>query len=113
MKIVHNKLVRDYIPRIIRKDNKKCKTRVLEEDEYKKALFDKLSEEVAEVKNASTRLELAKELADVLEVIEAIERIYEISDIEVGIIKETKADENGKFDKKLFLEYVIEDDSCE
>lgn len=110
MKIIHNKLIRDNIPQIIEADHKTCKTRILNDTEYLEALKTKLSEEALEVKQAQDKLELTKEIADVLEVLEAISTASGITKEEILAIKEKKAIKNGKFEKKLFLEYVLKED---
>ena len=65
METVHNKLVRDKIPEIIIKDNRKPYVRVLNDEEYKKALEDKLLEECKEVINSN-----GKERIEELETVE-------------------------------------------
>lgn len=108
-KIVHNKLVRDHIPEIIEEDQKQCKTHVLNNEEYIVELKKKLGEEAREVQEAVDKIETIKEIADVLEVLDALKTVCGISDEEVQVIKEKKAMKNGKFEKKIFLEYVLED----
>ncbi len=49
-----------------------------------------------------------EELADVLEVAEAIRKQAGISDRELQICRNTKAEKNGRFEKKIFLECIIE-----
>lgn len=110
MKIIHNKLIRDNIPQIIEADHKTCKTHVLNDTEYLEALKTKLNEEALEVKQAQDKIELTKEIADVLEVIEAICHTSGITKEEVLSIKEKKAQKNGKFEQRLFLEYVLKED---
>ena len=110
MKIIHNKLIRDNIPEIIEKDNKTCKVRVLDDAEYLACLKDKLLEEGNEVKLASDRSEVIKEIADVLEVLDAIKGCYGITDEEVMVVKNKKVSSNGAFNKRLFLEYVEKKD---
>lgn len=48
-----------------------------------------------------------KEIADVLEVLDALRIAYNIHDEELQAIKIKKANKNGKFEKKIFLEYVL------
>ena len=67
-KIVYNKLVRDNIPAIIKKNGGEPKTRILENLEYKKRLDEKLQEEVAEYLKDDN----VEEIADIYEVITAI-----------------------------------------
>ena len=68
----YNKLVRDKIPEIIEKDNKKCEIKILNDEEYKKALSLKLVEEANEFLESNN----IDELADVLEVIDAIKKAF-------------------------------------
>ena len=109
-KIVHNKLVRDQIPEIIESDHKQCKTHVLNDEEYIIELKKKLGEEAKEVQEAVDKTETVKEIADVLEVLDALKNTCGISGEEVQAIKEKKAMKNGKFEKKIFLEYVLEEE---
>lgn len=110
MKKIYNKLVRNYIPEIIEKDNKLFKMRILNNDEYIIELKKKLIEEAYEVNEAMTKHDISEELADVIEIIEALKDIYNIKDNEIRSIKDKKGKINGKFEDKIFLEYVIEDE---
>lgn len=105
MKHIHNKLVRDRIPEIIKNDHKTCTTRILNDDEYIACLKSKLLEECHEVIEAEGE-DIKKEIADVLEVLEALEKTLHIDQQEIMSIKEKKAHNNGAFDKKIYLEYV-------
>lgn len=96
---VYNKLVRDHIPEICKSNNQTAKTRVLNHDEYEKALNEKLLEEV----NEYLASEDVTELADILEVVDAIAVSKGSSFDDILKIKQKKAGNNGKFDKKLFL----------
>ena len=49
-----------------------------------------------------------EELADVLEVAEAIRKQAGISDRELQICRNTKAEKNGRFEKKSFQECITE-----
>ena len=72
MKKEFNKLVRDKIPEIIEENDEYSLTRILNDKEYEKALYDKLLEEANEVINANKKEETEEELADLLEVVRAI-----------------------------------------
>lgn len=100
--ITYNKLVRDKIPEIIQADGRKCKIRILSDEEYIQALEQKLNEEVAEYQ-ADKNLE---EMADVLEVLQAIclARGYSLEDLESK--RKEKADERGGFSKRVWLSNV-------
>ena len=101
-KFYHKKLIRDKIPEIIKANNGKYELRVMEEYEFKKELKKKLIEEVKEVIEAE-KSELAKELADVLELIKSIAESENISFEFVEEKQEQRRKERGGFKKKLFL----------
>ena len=99
-----NKLVRDNIPDILSKNNKTFDTSLLSDDqEYIAALKQKLVEEAHEVLETTNKETMTHELADVLEVIEALMKASDITLDNVIKVKEEKAITNGKFDKRIFL----------
>ena len=102
--ILHNKLVRDRIPEIIRASGKSCVTRVLDDVEYIAALDLKLQEELNEYL-ADGDLE---ELADLLEVMMAAAKARGHDFSEVEAIRREKTAKRGGFDQRLFLESVTE-----
>jgi len=103
--IVHNKLVRDNIPEIIRGNGAECVTHIAKNDEYEKLLYDKLREEANELIQSPC----AEEIADVLEVIESIARLKGISIDEIKAIKTKKKAQNGSFNKRIVLESTTPD----
>lgn len=110
MEKVYNKLVRDNIPEIIKGNNDgEAVTRILNADEYKKALEDKLYEEYQEVLDASgdDRLE---ELADMLEIMISLAKIEKANLEKIIEIAKKKKAKRGGFDKKLYLEKVVKED---
>lgn len=102
MKIIYRKLVRDNIPDICESNHQAPKYRALDDNEYKSALKRKLKEETREY----IRSDNIEELADILEVVEAIAISQGSSFDNVLKIKESKANKNGRFEKKYFLESV-------
>lgn len=98
----HRKLIRDYIPKLIKASGGEFKTRVMGSREFEKELKKKLLEEVNEAIK-SKKDELPNELADVLEIIKTMASHYKISfkDIEKTQIEKSK--KRGGFKKKLFL----------
>lgn len=104
---LYNKLVRDNIPEIIKKDNRKPIYHELSSDEYWEYLLEKDKEELLEVRDASTKDEIKMELADKLEIIRAMAKFhgYTLNDIIEEADK--KRSKNGAFDNRLFLEKVI------
>lgn len=99
---IHNKLVRDKIPEIIKESGRTPVTHILSDEEYIVSLETKLNEEVAEYQ-ADHNLE---EMADILEVLQAVcvARGFTIEELEA--MRKKKADERGGFRGKIFLEYV-------
>ena len=70
-KKIHNKLVRDGIPRYLSQRNISPTTRILDEAEYETELRKKLREEVVEYFAAQTIQERRMERADIQEVLNA------------------------------------------
>lgn len=109
MKKVYNKLVRDKIPSINEKNGKKSVIRTLNDEEYKLELERKLSEECQEVLSAQGK-DRVEELADMLEIIKYLAKLEKATLEDVIKIAEEKTKKRGAFDKKIFLEKVIEQD---
>ena len=102
--ILHNKLVRDRIPEIIRASGKSCVTRVLDDAEYIAALDLKLQEELNEYLADSSM----EELADLLEVMMAAAEARGHTFDEVEAIRRNKAAQRGGFRERIWLESVTE-----
>ncbi len=105
----YNKLIRDRIPEVIEKDGHKAKFKTLSEKAYLGALDKKLMEEVKEYQ-ADKSIE---EMADVLEVLYAIckARGYTLDELEAK--RKEQHIERGGFEKRLFLEYVEDDEQSQ
>ena len=102
---IYNKLVRDKIPEIImNNDSSSCKTRVLSDSEYLKALDAKLQEELNEYLSSGE----IEELADLEEVLRAILDAKHTSYTEFENIRLNKVNKRGSFKNKIFLESVDE-----
>ena len=104
----YNKLIRDRIPEIIKKDNTIPKISILDDERYKIALKEKLVEEAKELLEAKTDKEILNELSDVLQLIESLALNNNTTIEEVEKQRKKKKIERGGFEKKLFLEYVDE-----
>ena len=95
----YNKLIRDKIPEIIKKQGNLPKVKILDDENYFNALNQKLTEEVNEyLENYNI-----DELADVLEVIYAIVKYNKLSINDLEQIRIEKHNERGGFDNKIFL----------
>lgn len=106
---VYNKLVRDKIPEIIKAKGERPVVRVLNINEYKHPLENKLMEECNEVLAANGQ-ERIEELADVLEVLMALAKLEGASLDNVRALANKKTEKRGAFDERIFLERVIESD---
>ncbi len=103
--MIHNKLVRDNIPEIIKTSGKHPVIHIADQKEYWEKLLEKLEEEVGEFIDERN----PNELADVLEVIDAIAHFMEIPREKIFAIKEKKAQQRGRFTKRIILDEVLED----
>ena len=105
---VYNKLVRDNIPDIIMEKGETPVTRVLSEVEYRVELETKLGEEYHEVLGTTTSDERIEELADMIEIIISLAKLENKSLDEVIAVAFKKRLKRGGFDRKIYLEKVIE-----
>ena len=95
----YDKLVRDKIPFIIKKNGHQAIIRTADIHEYWVRLLEKLEEETEEFVHD----EDIEELADILEVIDAICKFKGFSMEEILKIKKLKKKNSGGFDKKIVL----------
>ncbi|BBZ18632.1 phosphoribosyl-ATP pyrophosphohydrolase [Mycolicibacterium gadium] len=100
------KLVRDRIPDIIRASGRTPHVTIMRPDTYRRALIDKLREEVAELAAAPTTESLVEEAADVLGVLTAIAVEHGADLATIGDIARAKRNERGGFDRRLCLDDV-------
>jgi len=96
------KLVRDKIPEIIKKENRYVDFYRANKEDFRKFLFEKLLEESEEVYSATNKDELIEELADLFEVINTILNIENISIEEVEKTRKKKNEERWWF-KEWFI----------
>lgn len=105
----YNKLVRDFIPDIIKEDNEVPIVRILGDDEYRLELEKKLFEEYHEVLAAKDSKQRIEELADMLEIIKYLAALESASLDDVIEKANEKKLKRGGFDKKIFLEKTIKE----
>jgi len=97
--MVYNKLVRDKIPSAIEAEGFIPRYRILEEEEYRSLLEEKLDEEVGEFHRDQT----PEELADILEVVLALSENIGCTREELWEIYLGKHEARGGFAKRVFL----------
>lgn len=100
----YDKLVRDKIPEIIEDDGKEYKMEVMDDEEYKEYLKDKLLEETEEYLRSGE----VDELADVFEVVKSIAEDEGLGIADLEEMRKEKAKERGRFKKKIKLIEVRE-----
>ena len=96
---VYNKLVRDHIPEIIRRNGGNPDFRSLSDEEYLMALEQKLDEEAGEFHHDKN----VEELADILEVVFALADAIGCSREELMKTYQSKHDARGGFEKRYYL----------
>lgn len=110
MEKVYNKLVRDNIPEVIAAKGDEAFTRIMSDEEYKRELEVKLGEEYQEVLCTTTVDERIEELADMVEIIMTLANVEGRNFDDVLETAKVKRKKRGGFEKKIFLEKVIEND---
>jgi predicted house-cleaning noncanonical NTP pyrophosphatase (MazG superfamily) len=100
------KLVRDRVPDLIRESGRRPRVASLSAAAYRRALIDKLREEVTELAAARTTESLLEEAADVLEVLTPIAVEHGAPLANIVDIARVKRDERGGFDLRLWLDGV-------
>jgi predicted house-cleaning noncanonical NTP pyrophosphatase (MazG superfamily) len=110
MRIEYNKLIRDRIPEIIDQDGKQFATEIMNENDYKQALLEKLVEEAGEARIAAPG-KLITELADLLEVIDALLETSGIDRDQLRAIQSQRQFDRGGFEKRLKLLWVEQGES--
>lgn len=100
-----NKLIRDRIPELMEQRGQAFELATMSDEEYRRALLDKLVEEANEAVAAAPE-DLVKELADVHEVIDAIVAAFAVDRELLNEEQSRRRAERGAFEKKLRLLWV-------
>ena len=102
----YNKLVRDKIPDIIKKNKQKPVTRIADPDEFSNALKEKILEEAQELVKASSDNQELEELIDILEAVNAYMKVKKVSVDSAERMRKHKLRKRGGFKKAIILEEV-------
>lgn len=101
--IIYDKLVRDKIPEVIRRNGNEAVIEILDDERFKKYLDNKLAEEMNEYLESGN----VEELADLVEVVYALLDYYNVSPEQFEKIRNDKAQARGAFKKRLLLKEVV------
>ncbi|MGB6838899.1 MAG: nucleoside triphosphate pyrophosphohydrolase [Microgenomates group bacterium] len=102
-KVYYRKLIRDNIPRKMRRVGADFSCKILNKRTFLKELLKKVGEEASGLLNAKNRKGLIEELADVVDVIEEIKRVKKISSADIKTIQKRNKKLKGGFRKRIFL----------
>ncbi len=102
MKRTYNKLVRDRIPELIRESGRKYTSRILSDEEYLKALIDKVIEEMEDYRESGNE----EELADVYEALDCLMKFKNYEPLRMDYLKLMRRESRGSFMKRILLEEV-------
>lgn len=100
------KLIRDRLPEMMRRQGLAVFERRLDDAEFAAALAAKLAEEAEEARGAAGDAGLAEELADVLEVVHALARHHGLEIAEIEALRIAKRAERSGFDGRIYNEAV-------
>lgn len=105
-RILHNKLIRDFIPEKIRSVGDVCEVKVLREEEFVPALLSKVVEEAEELRVAKTREDILSEYADLMVALDALTSHYEFSEADIKEALGRNIEKKGLFKERHFLEWT-------
>jgi predicted house-cleaning noncanonical NTP pyrophosphatase (MazG superfamily) len=108
-----DKLIRDKLPDLMRQNNVAFCERVMDDEEYRKSLKDKILEEANEVFLSETPGDLLEELADLLEVIHALGTVCGLTIEQIDQQRLQKKDQKGGFEGRIHCSYVEIDSAHE
>jgi len=96
-----DKLIRDKLPAMMQAQGLTVFTRRLDDVEFVMRLKDKLVEEAAEARSATSRADLIEELADLGEVVLALAQASGVTPQEIEARRLAKRQERGGFDARV------------
>lgn len=110
-RLAHNKLVRDFIPDIIKGNGDACEVRELSSEEFIVELRKKILEEAGELARAESRDEMLNEYADLMVALDALTAHYEFSEADIKDALARNIEKKGLFEKRIYLTETIDRDA--
>jgi predicted house-cleaning noncanonical NTP pyrophosphatase (MazG superfamily) len=102
-KFASNKLWRDKMPAIAEADGSIIHILPLSDEEYSEKLKDKLLEEAQEIVASTSKEEVLKEIADVLDVLDAFCKLHNLTKDEIAKAQAKKQEVFGGFAERKFV----------
>jgi predicted house-cleaning noncanonical NTP pyrophosphatase (MazG superfamily) len=99
----YNKLIRDKILEIIKKNGETPFWKILNKKEFLKELKKKILEEAEEVIKAKTKKEMINEIIDIQELLDTLILELKFKKSEIKKEQRMKREKRGGFKKRLFL----------
>ncbi len=102
-----DKLSRDKTIEKFQSEGVVAKYYLIEDDEeFLDALAAKIAEEFEEVLEAQTMEEVTEELGDLDEVLDEFKKFLKISQKDIDKARSEKAEKRGRFNKRIYCEYI-------
>lgn len=102
-----DKLVRDKMPQIYERFNQTIRSRLLDKNELRRALREKLIEEAQEIPVVDgSREDTIAELADVEQLMDDLKKLLDVTSEEIAVVKMGKLAEKGGFSEGIFVESI-------
>ncbi len=102
-KIYYHKLIRDKIPKIIKKSGGRFAIKKLSQKQFEIELYKKVGEEATGLLAAKNKKELTSELADVYEVLDTVRTFKKIKPSCLKDELKINMERKGGFKKRLYL----------
>ncbi|MFU8889607.1 MAG: nucleotide pyrophosphohydrolase [Trueperaceae bacterium] len=106
MRTTYDKLIRDRIPEILEAEGLRYEVAPLDGEAFRAALLAKLREEAGEAADAADADALARELADLYEVIDAVLELHGLDRDAVRALQARRREERGGFARRLVLRWT-------
>jgi predicted house-cleaning noncanonical NTP pyrophosphatase (MazG superfamily) len=106
VRTTYGKLIRDRIPEILEAEGLRYVVARLDDEAFRAALLAKLLEEAGEAAVAADADALARELADLYEVIDAVLGLHGLDRDVVRALQARRREERGGFGRRLELRWT-------